>query len=390
MKIEENNIDILDNARPSKRIWAWIIDFLTLGIGEFLIFIAVIFQIIKVLPGYVEADQGREKKMFELYDYSVSAHLIELKEDNTPRSETEMFIRFAYKEILLSYDESKEEFQKNGIETISNPYEMKPSSLENNELLYFFTQYANEKKLIDYQGTSALSYYVNTICKDSKITEYYLIDSSCSEIPVLKTVFAIDLYKELLENKQGDNFQNLYRFYDATYQKAANIVTSQPEYKSIYTEYEFYYYRSVSYIAFGILISHLLSFIIFYLIIPLFSFGYGMSLGKRLFKEVSIIDNKPIGKGNIALRSVFYFLETYCSILLSFGLVFGFNLVKSPLFVIGNIQISNAIFALISIVILIVNVLALFVRHDDRTISDNILNIDVKDANHFAEKSSSK
>lgn len=390
MKIEENNIDILDNARPSKRIWAWIIDFLTLGIGEFLIFIAVIFQIIKVLPGYVEADQGREKKMFELYDYSVSAHLIELKEDNTPRSETEMFIRFAYKEILLSYDESKEEFQKNGIETISNPYEMKPSSLENNELLYFFTQYANEKKLIDYQGTSALSYYVNTICNDSKITEYYLIDSSYSKIPVLKTVFAIDLYKELLENKQGDNFQNLYRFYDATYQKAANIVTNQPEYKSIYTEYESYYYRSVSYIAYGILISHLLSFIIFYLIIPLLSFGYGMSLGRRFFKEVSIIDNEPIGKGSIALRSVFYFLETYCSILLSFGLVFGFNLVKSPLFIIGNIQISNAIFALISIVILIVNVFALFVRHDDRAISDNILNIDVKDANHFAEKSSSK
>lgn len=390
MKIEENNIDILDNARPSKRIWAWIVDFLTLGIGEFLIFIAVIFQIIKVLPGYVEADQGREKKMFELYDYSVSAHLIELKEDNTPRSETEMFIRFAYKEILLSYDESKEEFQKNGIETISNPYEMKPSSLENNELLYFFTQYANEKKLIDYQGTSTLSYYVNTICNDSKITEYYLIDPSYSKFPVLKTVFAIDLYKELLENKQGDNFQNLYRFYDATYQKAANIVTNQPEYKSIYTEYESYYYRSVSYIAYGILISHLLSFIIFYLIIPLLSFGYGMSLGKRIFKEVSIIDNKPIGKGDIALRSVFYFLETYCSILLSFGLVFGFNLVKSPLFVIGNIQISNAIFALISIAILIVNVLALFVRHDDRTISDNILNIDVKDANHFAEKSSSK
>lgn len=390
MKIEENNIDILENARPSKRIWAWIIDFLTLGIGEFLIFIGVIFQIIKVLPGYIEADQGREKKMLELYDYSVSAHLIELKEGNTPRSESEMFLRYAYKEVLLSYDESKEEFQKNNIESIANPYNLEASSPTNNELIYFFTQYANEKNLVDYGTVSPLSYYVNSVCKDTKIEDYYLIDASYTKIPVLKTVFAIELYQELVENKQGENFQNLYRFYDTIYQKAANIVTSQPEYQSVYQLYEAYYYRSASYVAWGILLSHLFSFLIFYLVVPLFGFGYGMSIGRRLFKEVSVVHNAPIQKGTIALRSLFYFLETYGSIFLSFGLFFGFNLVKSPLFIVANLQINNAVFALISIIILIINVFALFIRHDDRTISDNILKIDVKDANHFIEKEPTK
>ncbi len=129
MKIEESNIDILEKARPSKRIFAWLIDFLLLSVGEFLIFIGIVFQIIKIMPGYAEADKGREVEMLKLYSYSVSAHLVELKEDNTPVSETEMYLHFCYKEILLSFDEFGTDFKNNGIDEIDNPLNQEASSI---------------------------------------------------------------------------------------------------------------------------------------------------------------------------------------------------------------------------------------------------------------------
>ncbi len=385
MKIEENNIDLLENASAGKRILSWIIDFLPLSISEFLIFIGIVFQVIKVMPGYIDADKGREREMLELYSYSVSAHLIELKEDNTPVSESEMFYRFCYKEILLSFDEFKTEFSNNGVEEILNPLNQEKSSISNNELLYFYLDYVPNNGLIDYKGVSPLSYYVNTVCEGTSLGEYYLINATSIEIPVLKSSFAISLYNELKESKRSTSFQNLYSFYDTIYQKASKVITSLDAYKEIYAVYEAYYYKSAAYTAYGILLSHLLSFLIFYLIVPMFCFGYGASIGRRIFLEASTHENKPIPKGLTALRSLFYFFETYCSLFLSFSLFFGFNLLKSPLFVIGSLQISNAVFALFSAFILLINFFAVLIRRDNRTISEALLKIDVKDARHYTE-----
>ena len=131
-----------------------------------------------------------------------------------------MFFRFCYKEILLSFDTFKTEFSNNGVEEIVNPLSQEKSSVSNNELLYFYLDYVPSNGLIDYKGESPLSYYVESVCEDTSLHEYYLIDASFAEIPVLKSSFALSLYDELKENKLSTSFQSLYVFYDAVYQKS--------------------------------------------------------------------------------------------------------------------------------------------------------------------------
>ena len=167
--------------------------------------------------------------------------------------------------------------------------------------------------------------------------------------------------------------------------KACKVITSLDAYKEIYAVYETYYYQSAAYLAYGVFFSHLFSFLLFYKLIPLFCFGYGASIGKRIFIEASTSENKPIGKRLVFLRSLFYFFETYCSLFLSISLPFGFNFLKSPLFLIGNLEISNAVFALFSALLVFINLFAVLLRHDNKTLSEAFLKIDVKDASHYIE-----
>lgn len=383
MKLQENSIPLLDNARTERRLFSGLIDFAIMCILEFAIFLGVIFQIIKIIPAYTTADAKREYEMNILYDMSAEAKLIVKKDDGTICKENEMFYRYVYKEILLSYNENRLDFINDGINEIDNPYGVSPSSKDENELIYFFTQYAYERNLLDYEGLEPLEYFVTKIGSSFNLDKFFIIDETYQDIPVLKSSVAITYYKELKDNKINE-LNDLYEYYVGVFKKASILVMDQPEYKEHYKIYEDAYFSSISYIAGGILLSHTVSYLIVYLIIPLFAFGYGSTIGRRILKIVIVDGEKEISKAKIVLNAMLYYLQSYFSVFISFGLFFGLNMLNAPLFIAGSLQINNSLFSIISLILFIISYSFIF-RKSLRTLNDSILSLDFKDARHFIQ-----
>ena len=151
------------------------------------------------------------------------------------------------------------------------------------------------------------------------------------------------------------------------------------------TIYEDAYYKSISYLAVGVLIAHLVTYLIIYLIFPLFVFKYNMTLGRRIFKIVTFKDNDDISIYMKLVISLVFFFLSYFSIFFSFGFFFGLNFINAPLFTLFNLNISNSLFALISLLIFVINYVFVFGRNN-QSLADRLLDIEMKDANHFVSK----
>ena len=319
--------------------------------------------------------------MNTLFSYSIEAKL--LKEENGKiLNENEMFQRFVYKEVLLSFNENKDYFLTNDISSINNPYQVEMSSPSNNELIYFYVTYAKDNNLIDYKGMDPLDYYIDVIGSSNSILSYYEINES--NFPVLKPSLALSYYKEI-ENNKREELQSFYSFYDSIFQSSSKILMNEEKYKMHYEIYEDAYYKSISYLAVGVLIAHLVSYLIIYLIFPLFVFKYNMTLGRRIFKIVTFKDNDDISIYMKLVISLVFFFLSYFSIFFSFGFFFGLNFINAPLFTLFNLNISNSLFALISLLIFVINYVFVFGRNN-QSLADRLLDIEMKDANHFVSK----
>ena len=381
MKIEKNSYELLDSVSLSKRLFSGFIDFVLLILLEFVLFLGVCHPIIKTIPSYQEYDSIRENEMNTLFSYSIEAKL--LKEENGKiLNENEMFQRFVYKEVLLSFNENKDYFLTNDISSINNPYQVEMSSPSNNELIYFYVTYAKDNNLIDYKGMDPLDYYINVIGSSNSILSYYEINES--NFPVLKPSLALSYYKEI-ENNKREELQSFYSFYDSIFQSSSKILMNEEKYKMHYEIYEDAYYKSISYLAVGVLIAHLVTYLIIYLIFPLFVFKYNMTLGRRIFKIVTFKDNDDISIYMKLVISLVFFFLSYFSIFFSFGFFFGLNFINAPLFTLFNLNISNSLFALISLLIFVINYVFVFGRNN-QSLADRLLDIEMKDANHFVSK----
>ena len=381
MKIEKNSYELLDSVSLSKRLFSGFIDFVLLILLEFVFFLGVCHPIIKTIPSYQEYDSIRENEMNTLFSYSIEAKL--LKEENGKiLNENEMFQRFVYKEVLLSFNENKDYFLTNDISSINNPYQVEMSSPSNNELIYFYVIYAKDNNLIDYKGMDPLDYYIDVIGSSNSILSYYEINES--NFPVLKPSLALSYYKEI-ENNKREELQSFYSFYDSIFQSSSKILMNEEKYKMHYEIYEDAYYKSISYLAVGVLIAHLVTYLIIYLIFPLFVFKYNMTLGRRIFKIVTFKDNDDISIYMKLVISLVFFFLSYFSIFFSFGFFFGLNFINAPLFTLFNLNISNSLFALISLLIFVINYVFVFGRNN-QSLADRLLDIEMKDANHFVSK----
>ena len=381
MKIEKNSYELLDSVSLSKRLFSGFIDFVLLILLEFVLFLGVCHPIIKTIPSYQEYDSIRENEMNTLFSYSIEAKL--LKEENGKiLNENEMFQRFVYKEVLLSFNENKDYFLTNDISSINNPYQVEMSSPSNNELIYFYVTYAKDNNLMDYKGMDPLDYYIDVIGSSNSILSYYEINES--NFPVLKPSLALSYYNEI-ENNKREELQSFYSFYDSIFQSSSKILMNEEKYKMHYEIYEDAYYKSISYLAVGVLIAHLVTYLIIYLIFPLFVFKYNMTLGRRIFKIVTFKDNDDISIYMKLVISLIFFFLSYFSIFFSFGFFFGLNFINAPLFTGSNLNISNSLFALISLLIFVINYVFVFGRNN-QSLADRLLDIEMKDANHFVSK----
>ena len=132
-----------ETASTKKRIYASILDSLFLIIVSFFLIISG-NEIFKTTDFYKQNYSILEENRKKCYQIEEEAHIYsfsdnENKEYNSPDDMNEVFARYAYSQILLSYDKNPEIFNKYDIKVENlEGYEQTRASFENDQLAYFY------------------------------------------------------------------------------------------------------------------------------------------------------------------------------------------------------------------------------------------------------------
>lgn len=387
MKIADINYPLLDYPSNFRRLGAGIIDFIILSLLTFAVFLGCSYQIIKVIPDFVNKDQIREEEMRELYQISEEAGLLTLNDEGLTYSQSQLFEFYAYKHIEYAYQLDPDFFISSGLSKIDNPYDfISINSPSDDDFYQFYVNYANEHQLIDYGNNTPREYYLNNVLKD--YGEIFRLSVSEGIVP-FNNAFALSLYREINGSSESSEYlTKLSDFYTLTFSKAETLLRNDPTYLTHYQIYETNYLGSMQYMAFGILISYFISYLAAYFF-PTFFTKYGFTLGRFIFKLVMFKNGEPAKKlPKLAHLSLSFILQ-YFSLALPFIIAFGTNFLSAPFFISVNTRaFNNLLLCLISAIAFIIMYFSAFIRRDSRSLNDLICKIEIKNAKYYLEKNS--
>lgn len=389
MKINEENYSLFAPASTGSRFVAGFVDFLLCSISTILIFLGVTYQIIKVIPDFVTKDQARDTEMRELYKISEEAGLLTLNEEGITYSKAQLEEFYAYEHILRSFNLNKEYFAENGVNEIELPFDfVKEANTTNDDFYVFYVNFAPDKDIVQYNDLSPFDFYKNVILGTADdIFDIENADNEASIIPFKRT-FALDLYKELKQIDESQETITVFdEFYTTTFDNAEKLLRNYSEYSKHYDVYENNYLLSMQYMAYGVLISYFISYMVIYFF-PIFISKYGSTLGRVLLKLALFDENSKVCTKSKKAGHLFcgFFLQ-YFSVLLPFAITLGTNFLNAPFIVDSNFAIFNNTFlGVLSGILAIVCYFSVFVRSDSRSLNDLIRKQELKNAKYYLEK----
>ena len=382
-----------ETASTNKRIYASILDSLFLIIVSFFLIISG-NEIFKTTDFYKQNYSVLEENRKKCYQIEEEAHIFsfsdnEDKEYNTPDNMNDVFARYAYSQILLSYDKNREIFNKYDIKVENlEGYDQTRASFENDQLAYFYIYYCPKyndyngkvNDIVNFGNIEPKDYFIKTI-KDYSLGDIFLYDSS-DEYPYLKGEIASNIFRYLFNEENLENGLRSYNYLIQTFktiwEKQSNELTSSTRFLDVYNVYRDHYAtlaHSISAISVSIFV------ISFLLIIALPAFIFkARTLGMIIFKlDVIKKGGYVLNSSEIIIKNVISLFLFYPAIVITMFFAGGNGGWMFPLFSIGSTSISMFNISAIMFLLPIINLFIIIIRPDKKSISDLIIKSNVVD-----------
>lgn len=371
----------------SKKVSSALIDGVLLMILGVILTLTLGFEILKNNNDYKESHNNCFENIVEMYKIQDESKLQKLdKEDETKvLAVADYFEEYILKQINLSYKTFEPEFIDAGItlEIKEDNY----STLENDELAYYFVKYKVEHNinLELFENKEPLTYFKEDVLFKNISEDYYLNQNN--ELPIIKSEVAIRLYNHYCDK---ENNQDLYYEFSDMVIAIRNIGLNDLEKYEVYDNYYQIYY--IAYIEMAkmhnlILLSMFaLSFLIL-IGIPNIVFKNGMSIGKLLTRtRVIHYEDNRIGVLRRLARTLLLFILFTIVIAFISLFTFGFENMAIPLFIVGSVKISFLQIILIGFAFMLINFLLMCFNNEHRSLTDIITGTKQVDVTWFVNK----
>lgn len=369
----------------SRKVSSSLIDAILLLVLGVILTLTLGFGMLKNNEGYLSNYNKCFDSIKEMYQIQDASKLHKLSDDSKVLNEADYFDDYIIKQIRLSYKTFESEFNDAGItlEITEDNY----STLENDELAYYFTCYKVEKNinLESFQNKEPLEYFKEEILFKNIDKEYYLDQQD--KLPILKSEVAISLYKHYSEIEMNKDLY--YEFQDAVIairEIGLKDLKTYEVFNSHFINYEEAFKEMAKYHNITLLIAFTLSFAIL-IAIPNLVFKNGMSVGKLLTRTRIIhYEDNDIGIVRRLIISLLSYVA-YISVIAVISLfTFGFENLAMPWFVLGAFEVSFLKMLLLGFAFMLVNFILMSVISEHRSLIDVITNTKQVDVTWFVEE----
>ena len=338
--------EIYPYAEKSRRLFIEFLELILVSLSSLLLFVLLTSYVITNIPQYKQAEQNRVDARTELYEVGKESKLVVMYDKDSALSSYDMFVRYSYKCIERSFLLYEEDFKEAGFNKVVDPYAENPISKENDELLFFYTDYAISKGLIE--TNDPLANYQNNILDLQKHNNIMVFNEELQcfilnpETPNGDSTinFAVALYREFYDDNKNTAMNAMHKFYTEYYDKANTLLEKSEDYKAAYKKYEKYSLQTSQFLSFGLIINYLLIALPYFMIMPLIKKTGVTPI--RLFAHTELTDKDgehlPIIK-----RIIYYLSKTIISFFCIFPtlyVAYGKNLFFSPFGLIGGFAFS--------------------------------------------------
>lgn len=387
--------DLLFRASPASRthhFLAYIIDLILVFITSYLLFLG---------GNSITTNSKSYKKNYAKYteevtyyqDVLVEAHVAEYlsREDNYLADDEDLSIKMAISQVIYSHSkDSNNEFSENPLPKLQQTYvgsfyqdAFTSISFENDYVSKFLIEYVpahNENQnLVRYNDDTPTAYTMKFYEKYARnYDNISFVFENNDSIPYLKPSVANSVYKFLvrLDTSNRNAYDSFVNFYSEMLQKCEDIVFNSSEYQNgHYQEYLKYRKKVTQAIDTTIILSIFLAYFPV-ILLPMFIFKDGRSLGKIILRIGTInTDKSEVELWKWLIRSVmgglsFLFLAFFIVLLPPFnGLSY---IMYLPYISLGKLDLTLISIVIISFVFTAINGILILLSHEKRSISDFI------------------
>ena len=395
MAFTKVDYEITPRVSKSRRFLVELLELLAISLTCLLLFSTVTINVIEKNDTYQQYDSLKEEARKDLFKIGEESHLAQKYDDSETYLDTyDMYLRYCYKQIHLSYELYKEDFVNNHFETIKDPYNQPVLNKDNDELQYFYTVYAPEKGIVN--SDNPLNNYLNNILDLDEYDNVIVFNNErqClmlnpeKEIKGEKHNFGVLLYTELVEDNKSSAMLMLNKFYKNYYEKADELLSQTSDYQQAYQIYEKNMLGVGQYISFGFIINFLIVALCYYLIMPLIKKEASTPL--KHFFQFSLTDNEG-EEIKFYKKSIYYFLKTltsFFSLFFVFYFAYGMIIFTYPFGVIASFKVTPLLFIVISFALWLINELAVYLPiniKENKTALDLAFNIHHADMREFKD-----
>lgn len=338
--------EIYPYAEKSRRLFVEFLELIFISLCSFLLFVLATSYVITNIPQYKQAEQNRVAARTELYDVGRESKLVLMYDKETALSSYDMFVRYSYKCIQRSFLLYEEDFKEAGFSKIIDPYGEHPISKENDELLFFYTDYAISKGLIEtdnpllnyQQNILDLQKHNNIMVFNEDLQCFVLNPQTPNGDSIIN--FAVALYREFYDDNKNTAMNAMHKFYTEYYDKANALLEKTADYKNAYAKYEKYSLQTSQFLSFGLVINYLLIALPYFLIMPLIKESGVTPI--RLFAHTELTDKD--GEHLPRYKRIIYYLSktviSFFCIFVTLYVAYGKSLFFSPFGLIGGFAFS--------------------------------------------------
>ena len=371
-----------------KRFKAIVIDSIIVLMVSLLL-VVLSMKIISNTNSFKNYNQILETEMLECYRIEEEAKIYEFegRDDSkykTPRNQEEIFEDYCLRHILYSYSVDSKAFEQYNVQ-ISNPKKLEIASYENDNLAYFYVNYAakyndyNEKinDIVDMEDDPKLHYYKEYKKYAVKI-DMWIFDENKYTLPYLDGYFAVDLYKYLFEDSSYQagltNYNYLATNYNNLWEVEVGQLVNSSRYKNHYDIYKEYYQKCSYIVDVAVVISYTITFLLAW-IIPQLIFKGEKTIGKKIIGiTVKKNDGYDLMTHEKILRNVFSYFNMASLLIFTCFLAGGINSGwMYPIIEISGIGISLFSILIILFVISIISFCISIINNKRKSVHDYIM-----------------
>ena len=389
MENKKTNFNVNDTPISIvKRFKAIAIDsFIMIVISVLLVILSM--EVISNTSKFKTYNEILEQEMLECYRIEEEAKIYEFIGDGdskyqSPRKQEEIFEDYCLKHILYSFEKNAEPFKQYNIQ-ISNPNNLPIASYDNDNLAYFYVNYA--AKYNNYNGLSndiadmednPKFHYYKEYKKNAVKIDMWIFDENDYSLPYLDGYFAVDLYKYLFEDSSYQagltNYNYLATNYNNLWEVEVEQLINSSRFKNHYNIYKDNYKKCSYLVDAAVVSSYSLTFLLVW-VLPQFIFKGSKTIGKKII-GISIKNTYGYNPSfiQIVIRNVFSYFNMSCLLIFTCFLSGGINSGwMYPVIEIHNIGISLFSILIILFIMSIVSFCVSILNNKKKSIHDFIV-----------------